>query len=112
MKIAVPVLYSLTALIMGLTGLLLLKYPSKYPDTRVGYRVKASVHSKENWEKGNKLAGRLCMAAAMALMFAMILQYLFSVQLHIMLAAYFILALISIAAVVFAPIILLTPKIR
>ena len=54
------ILYHVLALIFAVTGIVVLRSRSSYPDMKAGYHVKEAMKSKESWEYANGLCGKLC----------------------------------------------------
>lgn len=54
------ILYHVLALIFAVTGIVVLRSRSSYPDMKAGYHVKEAMKSKESWEYANSFCGKLC----------------------------------------------------
>ncbi len=54
------ILYHVLALIFAVTGIVVLRGRSSYPDMKAGYHVKEAMKSKESWEYANSFCGKLC----------------------------------------------------
>lgn len=61
------VLYGITALVALITGFLLWKKHSRFPDTRVGYHVAQAMQSEAAWNFCNRAAGKCCLAGGVVL---------------------------------------------
>ena len=62
MNEVVMILYHVLALIFAVTGIVVLRGRSSYPDMKAGYRVKEAMKNKESWEYANSFCGKLCIA--------------------------------------------------
>lgn len=59
-KNLVALLYAVFVVILGVLAFILKKKHSSFPDFRVGYHSSDIMHSREQWERANILAGNLC----------------------------------------------------
>lgn len=64
MNETVVILYQVLALIFAVTGIIVLRNRSSFPDTRAGYHGKEAMKNKENWEYANGFCGKLCLICA------------------------------------------------
>ncbi len=71
------VLYLLEGVIFAVTGYLVGRKHTPFPDCRIGLHVKDAMKSSEAWERANRLAGLLCAACAAGFLLA-------GVSLHIL----------------------------
>ncbi len=70
MTAAILLINLVFCLILAGTGWFLYKKHSAWPDISAGYHHRAAAESRESWEKGNRLAGIVCMAEGGVLLLA------------------------------------------
>lgn len=103
MTAAILLINLVFCLILAGTGWFLYKKHSAWPDTSAGYHHRAAMESREAWEKGNRLAGKLCMAEGGALFLAVPLLRLAGVTGGPLIAVWIGLMALAVLLAVFLP---------
>lgn len=100
----IALLYFIALIIYVVTGYVLLRKASKYPNTDIGYHIESAMKDKKTWEKTNKFAGIFCIICGISgYGFLPIVTYVITASWQFILCQYFITSFLFILGVLFLP---------
>ena len=102
-KILIALLYAVFAVILGVLAFILKNKHSPFPDFRVGYHSSDIMHSREQWERANILAGNLCALFAVLGLLIFAVLYFAQAGMGTTLAVFFVYSISSVIAVLIVP---------